>query len=38
MSAKLTNDAMRRMNQAVAVNKQKPPDVAKQFLQANGLV
>jgi osmoprotectant transport system substrate-binding protein len=38
VSAKLTNDAMRRMNQAVAVNKQKPPDVARQFLQANGLL
>ena len=38
VSAKLTNDAMRRMNQAVEVNKQKPADVARQFLQANGLV
>ena len=37
VSAKLTDDAIRRMNQAVSVNKQKPADVAKQFLKANGL-
>ena len=37
VSAKLTNDAVRRMNQAVVVNKQKPAAVAMQFLKANGL-
>jgi osmoprotectant transport system substrate-binding protein len=37
VSAKLTNDAVRRMNQAVSVNKQKPAAVAMQFLKANGL-
>jgi osmoprotectant transport system substrate-binding protein len=38
VSAKLTNEAMQKMNAAVALDKQKPSDVAKQFLQANGLL
>jgi len=38
VSAKLTNDAMITMNAAVALDKQKPAAVAKQFLQANGLL
>jgi osmoprotectant transport system substrate-binding protein len=37
VSAKLTLDAMRAMNKAVAVDKKTPAAVAKQFLQANGL-
>src|SRR4051812_39742511 len=37
VSAKLTNDAIITMNAAVALDKQKPAAVAKQFLQANGL-
>jgi len=37
VSAKLTTPAIQRMNQAVSVNKQKPADVAKAFLKANGL-
>ena len=38
VSAKLTNDAMQKMNGAVDLDKQKPAAVAKQFLQANGLL
>jgi len=38
VSAKLTNDAMQKMNGAVDLDKQKPADVAKAFLQANGLL
>ena len=36
--AKLTNEAMQKMNAAVDLDKQKPADVAKQFLQANSLL
>jgi osmoprotectant transport system substrate-binding protein len=38
VSAKLTNDAMQKMNGAVDLDKQKPAAVAKAFLQANGLL
>ena len=38
VSAKLTNDAMQKMNGAVDLDKQKPAAVAKTFLQANGLL
>src|SRR4051794_28327678 len=38
VSKLLTNEAMQKMNSAVAVDKQKPAAVAKQFLQANGVV
>ncbi|GAC1436408.1 MAG: ABC transporter substrate-binding protein [Solirubrobacteraceae bacterium] len=37
VSAKLTTEAMQKMNAAVDLDKQKPADVAKQFLSANGL-
>jgi osmoprotectant transport system substrate-binding protein len=37
VSAKLTTEAMQKMNAAVDLDKQKPAEVAKQFLQANGL-
>ena len=37
VSAKLTTEAMQKMNAAVDLDKQKPASVAKQFLQANGL-
>ena len=37
VSAKLTTEAMQKMNAAVDLDKQKPAAVAKQFLQANGL-
>jgi osmoprotectant transport system substrate-binding protein len=37
VSAKLTNEAMRKMNAAVDLDKQKPADVAGAFLKANGL-
>ena len=37
VSAKLTTEAMQKMNAAVDLDKQKPADVAKQFLAANGL-
>jgi osmoprotectant transport system substrate-binding protein len=37
VSALLTNEAMQKMNAAVDLDKQKPADVAKQFLQANGI-
>jgi osmoprotectant transport system substrate-binding protein len=38
VSAKLTLAAMKQMNKAVAIDKQQPAAVAKQFLQANGLL
>jgi osmoprotectant transport system substrate-binding protein len=37
VSAKLTTEAMQKMNAAVDLDKQKPAAVAQQFLQANGL-
>jgi osmoprotectant transport system substrate-binding protein len=37
VSSKLTNEAMRKMNAAVDLDKQKPADVAAKFLSANGL-
>jgi osmoprotectant transport system substrate-binding protein len=38
VSAKLTLGAVVAMNEAVSVDKKSPANVAKQFLQANGLV
>jgi osmoprotectant transport system substrate-binding protein len=38
VSAKLTNAALQRMNAAVDLSKQKPADVARRFLQQNGLL
>lgn len=38
VSAKLTNEAMQKMNAAVVLDKNAPAAVAKQFLQANGLL
>lgn len=38
VSAKLSNDAMQKMNSAVDLDKQKPAAVAATFLKANGLV
>jgi glycine betaine/choline ABC-type transport system substrate-binding protein len=38
VSAKLTVEAMQKMNAAVDLDKQTPDAVAKQFLQANGLL
>ena len=38
VSALLTNDAMITMNKAVAIDKQDEADVAREFLEANGLV
>ena len=37
VSAKLTNEALQRMNAAVDLRKQKPADVARRFLRQNGL-
>ena len=37
VSAKLTTEAMQKMNGAVDLDKQSPASVAKTFLQANGL-
>jgi osmoprotectant transport system substrate-binding protein len=37
VNALLTAEAMRSMNSAVDIDKQKPADVAKAFLQANGM-
>ena len=37
VSALLTTEAMQKMNAAVDLDKQKPADVARTFLQANGL-
>jgi osmoprotectant transport system substrate-binding protein len=38
VSAKLTTEAMQKMNGAVDLDKQSPSSVAKTFLQANGLL
>jgi osmoprotectant transport system substrate-binding protein len=38
VSALLTNDAMITMNKAVAIDKQDEAEVAREFLEANGLV
>jgi osmoprotectant transport system substrate-binding protein len=38
VTAKLTTEAMQKMNGAVDLDKKKPADVARQFLQANGLL
>jgi osmoprotectant transport system substrate-binding protein len=38
VSAKLTNDALQKMNAAVDLGKQKAADVARAFLRANGLL
>jgi osmoprotectant transport system substrate-binding protein len=38
VSAKLTTPAIAAMNKAVAIDKKSPAAVAKQFLQANGLL
>jgi osmoprotectant transport system substrate-binding protein len=38
VSAKLTTEAVQAMNKAVVLDKQDPAAIAKQFLQANGLV
>src|SRR3954462_8634710 len=38
VSAKLTNEALQRMNAAVDLRKQKPADVARHFLLQNGLL
>jgi osmoprotectant transport system substrate-binding protein len=38
VSQKLTTEAMQRMNAAVAIDKQQPAEVARAYLQANGLV
>jgi osmoprotectant transport system substrate-binding protein len=38
VSQKLTTEAMQRMNAAVAIDKQSPADVARAYLQANGLL
>jgi osmoprotectant transport system substrate-binding protein len=38
VTSKLSNEALQKMNGAVDLDKQKPADVAKQFLQANGLL
>ncbi|MEA2437043.1 MAG: osmoprotectant transport system substrate-binding protein [Thermoleophilaceae bacterium] len=37
VTAKLSNEALQKMNGAVDLDKQKPADVAGKFLQANGL-
>ncbi len=38
VSQKLTTEAMQRMNGAVDIDKQSPEEVAKTYLQANGLL
>ena len=38
MSAKLTTDAMRKMNAQVDIDGMEPADVAKQFLEREGLL
>jgi osmoprotectant transport system substrate-binding protein len=38
VTSKLSNEALQKMNGAVDLDKQKPADVAKKFLQANGLL
>jgi osmoprotectant transport system substrate-binding protein len=37
VTSKLSNEALQKMNGAVDLDKQKPADVAKKFLSANGL-
>jgi osmoprotectant transport system substrate-binding protein len=37
VTAKLTNEALQKMNGAVDLDKKKPADIASQFLSANGL-
>ena len=37
VSAKLTNQAMQNMNAAVDIDKQRPADVARTFLNSHGL-
>jgi osmoprotectant transport system substrate-binding protein len=38
VSEKLTTEAMQQMNAAVAIDRQTPENVARQFLEANGLL
>jgi osmoprotectant transport system substrate-binding protein len=38
VSARLTNEAMQKMNAAVALDHKRPAEVARQFLRANGLL
>jgi osmoprotectant transport system substrate-binding protein len=38
VSQKLTTEAMQQMNAAVAIDKQSPEDVARAYLEANGLL
>jgi glycine betaine/choline ABC-type transport system substrate-binding protein len=38
VSGKLTNEALQGMNAAVDLRKEKPADVARRFLQQNGLL
>jgi osmoprotectant transport system substrate-binding protein len=38
VSSKLTNGALQQMNAAVDLQKQRPADVARRFLRANGLL
>lgn len=38
ISAKLTNDVMQRLNYEVSGNQREPADVAKEFLQQEGLI
>jgi osmoprotectant transport system substrate-binding protein len=38
VNAKLTNDALQRMNEQVDIEKRDPSDVARRFLMANGLL
>jgi len=38
VTSKLTNEALQKMNGAVDLDKQKPAEVARKFLEANGLV
>ena len=38
MSAKLTTDAMRKMNAQVDIDRRDPADVAKEFLEREGLL
>jgi osmoprotectant transport system substrate-binding protein len=38
LAPKLTDDVMRRLNNEVSGNKREPADVAKEFLQQEGLI
>lgn len=38
VSEKLTTEAMQQMNAAVAIDRQSPEEVARQYLEANGLL